>query len=196
MFEALSQRFEALFKRLSGHGRITERNIEDALREVRLALLEADVNQKVLDSLTPEQHFIKFVYDELRQAMGGQAHPLDLKFKPPVKLLLAGLQGSGKTTSAAKLARWLKLEMGRHPILASTDVYRPAAIEQLRVLGAQIGVPVLDANEQEDPLEIASRALAQAEKGGHDVRILDTAGSLQIDEEMMEELAKLKALVQ
>ncbi len=213
MFEALSQRFEALFKRLSGHGRITERNIEDALREVRLALLEADVNlkvvrdfvehvrqkalgQKVLDSLTPEQHFIKFVYDELRQAMGGQAHPLDLKFKPPVKLLLAGLQGSGKTTSAAKLARWLKLEMGRHPILASTDVYRPAAIEQLRVLGAQIGVPVLDANEQEDPLEIASRALAQAEKGGHDVLILDTAGRLQIDEEMMEELAKLKALVQ
>jgi signal recognition particle subunit SRP54 len=213
MFETLSQRFEELFKRLSGQGRITERNIEDALREIRLALLDADVNlkvvrefiervrhealgQKVLQSLTPEQHFIKFVYEELRQAMGGQAHRLDLKFKPPVKIMLVGLQGSGKTTSAAKLARWVKIEAGRHPMLVPLDVYRPAAFEQLRVLGAQTGVFVLEAAQTEAPLEIASRALVQAERQGHDVVIFDTAGRFQIDEELMDELARLKALIQ
>jgi signal recognition particle subunit SRP54 len=213
MFESLSQRFEQLFKRLSGQGRITERNIEDALREIRLALLDADVNlkvvrefvervrrealgQKVLQSLTPEQHFIKFVYEELRQAMGGQAHELELKFKPPVKIMLVGLQGSGKTTSAAKLARWLKAEAGRHPMLAPLDVYRPAAIEQLRVLGAQAGVFVLEASELEAPLEIASRALVQAQSRGYDAVIFDTAGRFQIDEELMDELARLKALIQ
>ncbi len=213
MFENLTQRFEALFKNLSGQGRITERNIEDALREIRLALLDADVNlkvvrefiehvrrealgQKVLQSLTREQHFIKFVYEELRRAMGGQAQPLELKFKPPVKIMLVGLQGCGKTTSAAKLARWLKAEAGRHPMLAPLDVYRPAAIEQLRVLGAQIGVAVLEASEQEAPLEIASRALVQAQVRGNDAVIFDTAGRLQIDEELMDELVRLKALVQ
>ncbi|MGH7814508.1 MAG: signal recognition particle protein [Candidatus Binataceae bacterium] len=210
MFDTLSDRLEGIFKKLRGHGRITEANIEEALREVRLALLEADVNirvvrefidhvrakalgQEVLRSLTPEQHFIKFVAAELQAAMGGDAREIDLKVKPPVKILIAGLQGSGKTTSAAKLARWLKLERKRHPLLASTDVYRPAAMEQLRVLGAQAGIPVAESRETENPVEIASRALARAETGGHDVVIIDTAGRLQIDEELMEEMVRLKA---
>ncbi len=210
MFDTLSDRLEGVFKKLRGQGRITERNIEDALREVRLALLEADVNirvvrdfvdhvkqkalgQEVLRSLTPEQHFIKFVADELTRAMGGQARELDLKVKPPVKIMVVGLQGSGKTTSLAKLARWLKATRKRHPIIASTDVYRPAAMEQLRVLGRQVDVPVVESREDEDPVEIATRALARAEAGGHDAVLIDTAGRLQIDDELMEELERLKA---
>src|SRR5258707_931533 len=125
--------------------------------------------------------------------MGGVARELDLKVKPPVKIMVVGLQGSGKTTSIAKLARWLKSERKRHPILASTDVYRPAAMEQLRILGAQAQVPVLDSNEKQDPIEIASRAMARAETGGHDAILIDTAVRLQIDEEIMDELARLKA---
>src|SRR6266436_9200768 len=171
MFDTLSDRLEGVFKRLKGQGRITERNIDEALREVRLALLEADVNirvvrdfvdhvrkkalgQEVLRSLTPEQHLLKFVANELCEVMGGRARELDLKVKPPVKLMVVGLQGSGKTTTLAKLARWLKLERKRHPLLASTDIYRPAAMEQLRVLGAQVGVPVVESHEKEDPVEI------------------------------------------
>jgi signal recognition particle subunit SRP54 len=212
MFDTLSDRLEGVFKRLRGQGRVTERNIEEALREVRLALLEADVNirvvrdfiehvkrkalgQEVLASLTPEQHFIRFVATELREMMGGSTHELDLKVKPPVKIMLVGLQGSGKTTSAAKLARLLKEERKRHPLLVSTDVRRPAAMEQLRVLGAQIGVPVLETRETEDPVEIGSRALARAETAGYDAIIFDTAGRLQIDEELMDELGRLRAAV-
>ncbi len=210
MFDTLSDRLEGVFRKLKGHGRITERNIEEALREVRLALLEADVNikvvrdfiehvkskalgEEVLRSLTPEQHLIKFVATELQNAMGGSARELDLKVKPPVKIMVVGLQGSGKTTSIAKLALWLKSERKRHPILASTDVYRPAAMEQLRVLGAQAQIPVVESREDQDPIEIASRALARAETGGHDAVLIDTAGRLQIDEELMDELARLKA---
>jgi len=212
MFDTLSDRLEGVFKRLRGQGRVTERNIEEALREVRLALLEADVNirvvrdfiehvkrkalgQEVLASLTPEQHFIRFVATELREMMGGSTHELDLKVKPPVKIMLVGLQGSGKTTSAAKLARLLKEERKRHPLLVSTDVRRPAAMEQLRVLGAQIGVPVLETRETEDPVEIGSRALARAETAGYDAIIFDTAGRLQIDEDLMDELGRLRAAV-
>jgi signal recognition particle subunit SRP54 len=210
MFDTLSDRLEGVFKKLRGQGRITERNIDEALREVRLALLEADVNirvvrdfvdhvkqkalgQEVLRSLTPEQHLIKFVADELTRAMGGQARELDLKVKPPVKIMVVGLQGSGKTTSLAKLALWLKSNRKRHPIIASTDVYRPAAMEQLRVLGRQIDVPVVESREEEDPVEIATRALARAEAGGNDAVLIDTAGRLQIDQELMEELQRLKA---
>jgi signal recognition particle subunit SRP54 len=213
MFDTLSDRLEGVFKKLKGQGRISERNIEEALREVRLALLEADVNirvvrdfiehvkhkalgQEVLASLTPEQHFIRFVAIELREMMGGSARELDLKVKPPVKIMLVGLQGSGKTTSAAKLARFLKEERKRHPLLVSTDVRRPAAMEQLRVLGAQIGAPVLETRETEDPIEIGSRALARAETAGYDAIIFDTAGRLQIDEELMDELGRLRAAVQ
>jgi len=213
MFDTLSDRLEGVFKRLRGQGRVTERNIEEALREVRLALLEADVNirvvrdfidhvkhkalgQEVMASLTPEQHFIRFVAIELREMMGGSTRELDLKVKPPVKIMMVGLQGSGKTTSSAKLARFLKDERKRHPLLVSTDVRRPAAMEQLRVLGAQIGVAVLETRETEDPIEIGSRALARAETAGYDAIIFDTAGRLQIDEELMDELARLRTAVQ
>jgi signal recognition particle subunit SRP54 len=212
MFDTLSDRLDGIFKKLRGHGRISESNIDEALREVRLALLEADVNikvvrdfvehvkkkalgQEVLRSLTPEQHILKFVADELRHVMGEQARELDLKVKPPVKIMVVGLQGSGKTTSLAKLALWLKDSRKRHPLLVSTDVRRPAAMEQLRVLGAQAGVPVVDSHENEDPIEIATRALARAEIGGNDVVLIDTAGRLQIDEDLMEELERLKAAV-
>jgi signal recognition particle subunit SRP54 len=209
MFDTLSDRLEGVFKKLKGQGRITERNIDEALREVRLALLEADVNikvvrdfvehvkkkalgQEVLRSLTPEQHLIKFVAAELCEVMGGSARELDLKVKPPVKIMVVGLQGSGKTTSLAKLARFLKAERKRHPLMVSTDVRRPAAMEQLRILGAQIGVPVAESRETEDPVEIVSRALMRAEVGGHDVLLIDTAGRLQIDDDLMEELDRLK----
>jgi signal recognition particle subunit SRP54 len=213
MFDTLSDRLEGVFKKLKGQGRITERNIEEALREVRLALLEADVNikvvrefidhvkkkalgQEVLRSLTPEQHLIRFVAAELCEVMGGQARELDLKVKPPVKIMLVGLQGSGKTTTVAKLARFLKHERKRHPLMVSTDVYRPAAMEQLRVLGRQVGVPVAESGEDQDPVEIVSHALAKADLGGNDLVLIDTAGRLQIDEELMEELERLKNTAQ
>jgi signal recognition particle subunit SRP54 len=209
MFDTLSDRLEGVFKRLKGQGRITERNIEEALREVRLALLEADVNikvvrdfvehvrkkalgQEVLRSLTPEQHLVKFVATELCEVMGGTARELDLKVKPPVKIMLVGLQGSGKTTSLAKLARFLKSDRKRNPLLVSTDVRRPAAMEQLRVLGAQIGVPVVETRETDDPVEIVSRAMMRADVGGFDALLIDTAGRLQIDDDLMDELARLK----
>jgi signal recognition particle subunit SRP54 len=212
MFDTLSDRLDGIFKKLRGHGRLTESNIDEALREVRLALLEADVNikvvrdfvehvkkkalgQEVMRSLTPEQHILKFVADELRHVMGEQARELDLKVKPPVKIMVVGLQGSGKTTSLAKLALWLKDSRKRHPLLVSTDVRRPAAMEQLRVLGAQAGVPVVDSHENEDPIEIATRALSRAEIGGNDAVLIDTAGRLQIDDDLMEELERLKAAV-
>ncbi|MBF6567979.1 MAG: signal recognition particle protein [Candidatus Binataceae bacterium] len=213
MFDTLSDRLEGVFKKLRGQGRITERNIEEALREVRVALLEADVNlnvvrdfiehvrskslgQEVLRSLTPEQHLLRFVAAELTQVMGGQAREIDLKVRPPVKIMLVGLQGSGKTTSLAKLARFLKVERKRRPLLVSTDVYRPAAMEQLRILGAQIDVPVADSHENEDPVEIASRAMKRAEMGGFDAVLIDTAGRLQIDDALMAELVRLKAATQ
>src|SRR5271154_1450098 len=209
MFDTLSDRLEGVFKKLRGQGRITERNIEEALREVRLALLEADVNikvvrdfvdhvkkkalgQEVLRSLSPEQHLIKFVATELCEVMGGSAREIDLKVKPPVKIMLVGLQGSGKTTTLAKLARFLKNDRKRHPLMVSTDVRRPAAMEQLRVLGAQIGVPVAESRETEDPVEIVSRAVMRADVGGFDTLLIDTAGRLQIDDELMEELERLK----
>jgi signal recognition particle subunit SRP54 len=209
MFDTLSDRLEGVFKRLKGQGRITERNIEEALREVRLALLEADVNikvvrdfvdhvkkkalgQEVLRSLSPEQHLVKFVATELCEVMGGSARELDLKVKPPVKIMLVGLQGSGKTTTLAKLARFLKNERKRHPLMVSTDVRRPAAMEQLRVLGAAIGIPVAESRETEDPVEIVSRAVMRADVAGHDTLLIDTAGRLQIDDELMEELERLK----
>ncbi len=210
MFDTLSDRLESVFKKLKGQGRITERNIEDALREVRQALLEADVNirvvrdfvdhvkkkalgQEVLRSLSPEQHLIKFVAAELCEVMGGKARELDLKVRPPVKIMLVGLQGSGKTTSLAKLARLLKTERKRHPLMVSTDVRRPAAMEQLRVLGQQLGIPVAESREDEDAVEIVSRALVKADVGGNDVLLIDTAGRLQIDEDLMDELVRLKA---
>jgi signal recognition particle subunit SRP54 len=200
MFEALSDKFEQTIRNLRGIGKISDRNIEDALREVRLALLEADVHfqvvkdfvdkvrvkalgQEVLRSLTPEQHFIKIVNEELRQVMGEAAVELDLGAAPPVVLMLVGLQGSGKTTTVAKLAHHLKTQKRRNPYLLPADVYRPAAIQQLQTLGEQIGVPVHPSDPSIDPVTLAQQALKHARDHAHDVLIIDTAGRLHIDEE-------------
>ena len=171
MFESLTDKLELTFKRLRGQGKITEKNIDEALREVRLALLEADVHvkvvktfldsvkaksmgQEVLQSLTPEQQFIKIVRDELVGLLGGDYRELDLKAAPPVVIMLVGLQGSGKTTTVAKLARYLKKEKKRSPYLVPADVYRPAAIEQLKILGHELELPVYDADPEKSPVAI------------------------------------------
>ena len=211
MFENLTEKFEGVVKALRGQGRISEGNIEGALREVRLALLEADVNYnvvkdfaaavkekamgaEVLASLSPDQHFIKIVHAELAKMMGGQAQELDLARRPPVSVMLVGLQGSGKTTSCGKLALFLQKKK-RTPFLVPADVYRPAAIEQLKVLGNQIGIPVYDSNPGADPVEICRDAVQYAERNGYDTVLLDTAGRLHIDEELMEELRRIKGAV-
>jgi signal recognition particle subunit SRP54 len=211
MFENLTEKFQGVVKALRGQGRISEGNIEAALREVRLALLEADVNYnvvkdfaaavkekalgaEVLASLSPDQHFIKIVHAELAKMMGGQAQELDLARRPPVPVMLVGLQGSGKTTSCGKLALFLQ-KRKRSPFLVPADVYRPAAIEQLKVLGSQIGIPVYDSNPGSDPVEICREAVKYAELNGYDTVLLDTAGRLHIDEELMEELRRIKSAV-
>ncbi len=211
MFEDLSDKFQGVLKKMRGHGRISEGNIEEALREVRLALLEADVNYKVVKdftaavkekalgvevmaSLSPDQHFIKIVHDEMAKMMGGEGQDLDLARRPPVPIMLVGLQGSGKTTSCGKLALHLQ-KRKRRPFLVPADVYRPAAIEQLKVLGAQIGIPVFASDPDADPVDICREAVRQADLSGHDTVLLDTAGRLHIDEELMEELRRIKAAV-
>jgi len=211
MFENLTEKFQDVLKTLRGQGRISEGNIEGALREVRLALLEADVNYnvvkdftaaikekalgaEVLASLSPDQHFIKIVHAELAKMMGGQAQELDLARRPPVPVMLVGLQGSGKTTSCGKLALFLQKKK-RSPFLVPADVYRPAAIEQLKVLGGQIGIPVFDTNPGADPVEICREAVQYADRNGYDTVLLDTAGRLHIDEELMEELRRIKSAV-
>jgi signal recognition particle subunit SRP54 len=211
MFENLSEKFQGVLKTLRGHGRISEGNIEEALREVRLALLEADVNYKVvkeftaavrskalgaavLSSLSPDQHFIKIVHDEMAKMMGGDARELDLARRPPVPVMLVGLQGSGKTTSCGKLALHLQKKK-RRPFLVPADVYRPAAIEQLKVLGARIGIPVFDSSPSADPVDICRQAVRHADLTGCDTVLLDTAGRLHVDEELMEELRRIKEAV-
>ena len=212
MFESLTDKLELTFKRLRGQGKITENNIDDALREVRLALLEADVHvqvvktfleavksksmgQEVLQSLTPEQQFIKIVRDEIVKLLGGEHQDIDLKTAPPVVIMLVGLQGSGKTTTLAKLARYLKRDKKRTPYLVPADVYRPAAIEQLKILGGELGLPVYDANPELSPVVICQRALQEAKQKFCDVVLIDTAGRLHIDEELMQELAAIKDAV-
>jgi signal recognition particle subunit SRP54 len=212
MFESLTEKLELTFKRLRGEGKISEKNIDDALREVRFALLEADVHvkvvrtfldsvkakslgQEVLLSLTPEQQFLKIVRDELTGLLGGEHHQLDLKAAPPVVIMLVGLQGSGKTTTLAKLARHLKRDQKRTPYLVPADVYRPAAIEQLKILGGEIQLPVYDSNPQISPVTICKQALEEAKKRFCDLLLIDTAGRLHIDEELMEELKLIKSAV-
>jgi signal recognition particle subunit SRP54 len=207
MLDNLTNRLTGIFDRLRGYGRLTEENVVEALREVRVALLEADVNfkvvkgfvervrekavgQDVLKSLTPGQQVVKVVRDELVELLGGSGHRLAMAPHPPTVIMLVGLQGSGKTTSAAKLARHFQRQ-GQHPILASADVYRPAAIEQLKTLGEQLGLPVLgDAGQK--PVEICGQAREEAARRGLTPLILDTAGRLHIDEEMLEELRAIK----
>jgi signal recognition particle subunit SRP54 len=212
MFESLTEKLELTFKRLRGEGKISEKNIDDALREVRLALLEADVHvkvvktfldsvkekslgQEVLQSLTPEQQFLKIVRDELTGLLGGEHRKLDLKAAPPVVVMLVGLQGSGKTTTLAKLARHLKRDHKRTPYLVPADVYRPAAIEQLKILGAEVELPVYDSNPQTSPVAICKQALDEAKKRFCDLLLIDTAGRLHIDEDLMHELQLIKGAV-
>jgi signal recognition particle subunit SRP54 len=207
MLDSLGARLQGIFDRLGGRGRLTEDNIQEALREVRVALLEADVNfkvvrafvervreravgQDVLTSLTPAQQVVKVVHDELVALLGGSGHRLAPAAHPPTVIMLIGLQGSGKTTTAAKLAR-LYARQGQHPLLAAADVYRPAAIDQLRTLGAQLGVPVVgDAGQR--PLAICRAAREEAAARGLTPLILDTAGRLHIDEPMLEELKAIR----
>lgn len=218
MFESLGEKLEAVFRRLRGHGKLTEKNIEDALREVRLALLEADVNfkvvkdfvdrvkgqslgQDVLASLTPEQQFIRIVHSELIALLGGERTELNLASAPPVVIMLVGLNGAGKTTTAGKLARYLKTELQRSPYLVPADTYRPAAIEQLQIVAKEIGIPVhptvqtAQDGTTADPVAIASAGVDAARRNASDVVIIDTAGRLQINEELMNELERMKAAI-
>jgi signal recognition particle subunit SRP54 len=208
MFESLSEKISLTLKKLKGHGKLTENNVQEALQEVRLALLEADVNykvvkkfiedirqkamgQEVLESLTPGQQFVKIVYAELTLLMGGARQQLNLTGRTPFSIMLVGLQGSGKTTTAGKLALHLR-QQGRNPFLVPADVYRPAAIDQLKKLGSQLGIPVYGSDQKLKPEEICQDALSKARAVGADILIMDTAGRLHIDEELMAELVRIK----
>ena len=210
-FESLTDRLAGVFKKLRGHGKLTEADIKTAMREVRMALLEADVNykvakdfcakvseramgQEVMESLTPAQQVVKIVNEELVALMGGsEAARLNLKNKGQNVIMLCGLQGNGKTTHAAKLAKYF-IKQGRRPMLVACDIYRPAAIDQLQVVGKQAGAPVFTLPGAKPP-EIARKALAHAKDYGNDIVILDTAGRLQIDEVLMQELVDIKEAV-
>ncbi len=213
MFDNLSEKLDSVFKKLRGRGVLSEDNIKQTLREVRLALLEADVNfrvvkdfvatvreralgQEVLKSLNPAQQVIKVVRDELGRLMGeGEDNRLDLAARPPVAIMLCGLQGSGKTTSCAKLALQLRRQK-RSPLLVPADVYRPAAIDQLKTLGRQLEIPVYDSDPADNPVAICEGARRYAELNGFDTLILDTAGRLHIDDQLMEELVRIRASLQ
>jgi len=212
MFENLSERLEGAFKQLKGEGRISEINVATTIKEIRRALVDADVNfkiakeftdrvkdkamgEKVLTSVSPGQLMVKIVKDELAELMGGEEAEIDLNNKPTV-ILIAGLQGSGKTTFSGKLANFLKTKKGRNPLLVAADIYRPAAMDQLKVLGEQIKVPVYSEPENKDAVAIAQNAIAEAKRNGNSVVIIDTAGRLAVDEAMMTEVANIKAAVQ
>ena len=211
MFDNLSERLERSFKILKGEGKITEINVAETLKDVRRALLDADVNYKVAKSFTdtvkekalgqnvltavkPSQLMVKIVHDELTQLMGGETAELKLEGKPAV-ILMSGLQGSGKTTFTGKLARMLKTKKNRKPLLVACDVYRPAAIEQLKVLGEQVGVPVYSEPDSKDPVQIALNAIKEAKVRSNDLVIVDTAGRLAIDEQMMNEIEAIKKAI-
>ena len=211
MFESLSDRLERSFKILKGQGRITEINVAETTKEIRKALIDADVSyaiakeftnsvkekaigQNVINAVSPNQLMVKITYDELIALMGNQAVDINLKGSPAV-ILMAGLQGSGKTTHSAKLANLLKTKRGKKPLLAACDVYRPAAIDQLQVLGQQIGVEVYTEPDNKKPVEIAKNAVKHAKEYGYDVVIIDTAGRLAVDEEMMNEISNIKEAV-
>ncbi|MGI6143382.1 MAG: signal recognition particle protein [bacterium] len=208
MLEGLAAKIQATMKKLRGKGKLSEGDVKEALREVRLALLEADVNykvvkdftarvqeravgQEVMQSLTPGQQVIKIVHEELTSLMGGAASKLEPALRPPTVVMLVGLQGSGKTTTCAKLARYLRRE-GRRPLLVAADVYRPAAIKQLQVLGEELELPVFSMGDKKDPVDIARGAREHAFSHGNDYVLLDTAGRLHVDEELMTELVRIK----
>lgn len=211
MFETLTEKLQRVFKNLRGQGKLTPENMEEALRQIRIALLEADVNyrvvkdfiahvrekalgEEVLTSLTPTQQVIKIVRDELIKILGEKSARLNFSSEPPTVFLLVGLQGSGKTTTTAKLARWLAHEQNKRPLMVSVDVYRPAAREQLSILGRQLQLPVYegDSHGRPDPIQLARDARREAVITGRDVLLVDTAGRLHIDDQLMEELQRLK----
>jgi signal recognition particle subunit SRP54 len=211
MFEGLSERLERSFRILKGHGHISELNVAETLKDVRRALLDADVSfkiskeftdtvkekalgQKILTSVSPGQLMVKIVHDELTLLMGSDSQDINLKGNPAI-ILIAGLQGSGKTTFSAKLANFVRSKRGRNPLLVAGDVYRPAAIDQLKVLGEQIGVKVYTEEGSKEPVKIAKNAISHAREFGHNVVIIDTAGRLAVDEEMMHEIAAIKQAV-
>lgn len=211
MFDNLSDKLDRAFKVLKGHGKITEINVAETLKEVRKALLDADVNykvakqftdtikekalgQNVLTAISPGQLLIKITHDELTQLMGGQKEEIYLGGSPTI-ILMSGLQGSGKTTFTGKLANYLKTKKGKKPLMVACDVYRPAAIDQLHVLGEQIGVEVFSNKEEKNPIKIAEAAIKQAKDNGNSVVLIDTAGRLAVDEVMMTEIAELKKAV-
>lgn len=212
MFESLTEKLQKVFRRLSNQGKVTEQDVNEALREVRIALLEADVHfkvvkdftarvreraigQEVLESLTATQQVIKIVHEELVSLLGDGAEGIRFASKPPTVILLCGLQGSGKTTTAAKLALWLR-KQGRRPLLVAADVHRPAAVQQLRVLGQNLQIPVFALDDSKDAVRIAHEGLQHAVAEGYDAVILDTAGRLHIDSEMMEEVRRVKEATQ
>lgn len=212
MFQTLSQRLTGIFDKLRGRGLLSEDDVNAAMREIRIALLEADValpvvkqfieqvrakaiGQEVLRSISPGQMVVKIVHDHLVEMLGGQAEPLNLSAPSPFSIMVVGLQGSGKTTTTAKLGRFLKEKMNKSVLMVSVDVYRPAAREQLEILGRQLNISTLSIIEGQKPLEIAKRALEEAKRQGIDVILFDTAGRLHIDEDLMQEIAQLKALV-
>lgn len=211
-FEGLSQRLQAVMKKLRGKGKVTEADVKTAMREVRLALLEADVNfkvvkrfinrvkeravgQEVLNSLTPGQQVIKVVREELTALMGGQQSELVLSKQPPTVVMMVGLQGAGKTTTTGKLARLLKKQKQQQPLLIAADVYRPAAIKQLQVLGQQLDIPVFAKDQKSDPVQIVSEGLEHAKQNDYQVVLIDTAGRLHVDQEMMDELKQIRDAV-
>lgn len=209
MFQQLTEKFNQVFEKLKGRGTLTDSHIDESLRQVRLNLLEADVNFKVVKefcdrvkknaigaeihkSLTPDRQFIKIFHQELVHLMGA-SEEISLAHKPPVVIMLVGLQGSGKTTTAAKLANYFKKEKKRFPYLVPADVYRPAAIDQLKTLANRLEIPVYDTQPKDNPVKVCKKALGVAEDRGYDVVILDTAGRLQIDKEMMKEVSKIRS---
>ena len=211
MFDNLSEKLERALKTLKGQGKITEINVAETLKEVRKALLDADVNfkvaktftdsikekalgQNVLTAVSPSQLLVKITHDELTQLMGGQMEEIFLGGNPTI-IMMSGLQGSGKTTFTGKLANYLKTKKGKKPLLVACDVYRPAAIDQLHVLGAQIGVDVFSNKEEKNPIKIAQAAIVQAKENGNSIVLIDTAGRLAIDEHMMNEIADLKKAI-
>ncbi len=212
MFNNLSERLEGTLKRLRGHGRLTEDNIQETLREVRMALLEADValpvvkqfiadvreralGEEVMKSLSPGQAFVKVVRDELMRVMGEANDGLDLRVRPPAVVMVAGLQGSGKTTSVAKLGRWLREREGKKVLTVSADVYRPAAIDQLETLAAEVEVGFQPTQSSDDPVAAVERAVEAARTGYYDVLLVDTAGRMHVDEGMMDEVQRLQSAV-
>ncbi len=211
MFQSLSDKLEQAFKKFRSKGKLTEADVKAGMREIKLALLEADVNFKVvkdfikivtdraigaevMESLLPGQQIVKIVDEELTRLMGGSQSKLEIASRPPTVVMMVGLQGAGKTTHAGKLAGMYK-KQGKHPLLVACDVYRPAAIKQLEVLGEKLDIPVFQMGDREDPVKIATEGLKFAEKKGYDMVFIDTAGRLQIDETLMDELVRIKAAV-